>query len=131
MKSTIIANLLMFFAICGCSRDDNPVGISKPAPEEPDASIVVANSKTLQAAALAFAKENRGVFPGTVDADASLAGNVVIDLLPRAQMLENSYTGSRDNPRNYSAFSSGEIGYTVIQLFPNENPCAILINRRT
>jgi hypothetical protein len=113
MKNVLIMLLSAFLAAGGCGRDDSPVNIPKPVPETPDASIVVANCATLQAAVEQFAGENDGVYPENVDADTSLAGNTVIELLP-AGGFENPFTGNPSVPVNGAADSPGEIGYVPV-----------------
>jgi hypothetical protein len=113
MKNVLILLLLAFLAAGGCSRDDSPVSVPKPVPETPDASIVVANCATLQAAVEQFAGENDGVYPGNVDADTSRAGNTVIELLPAGD-FENPFTGIRAAPVNGVAGNPGDVGYAPV-----------------
>jgi hypothetical protein len=115
MKKLLLINLLLLLAICGCSREEDPVDIPKPTPEKPDVSIVVANCRTLQTAVEQFAEENDGVFPGSVDADTSLAGNTVLDLLPESGLLDNPFTKTQTVPLNGAADSSGEVGYEPVR----------------
>ncbi|MFA4947674.1 MAG: hypothetical protein WC674_04080 [Candidatus Krumholzibacteriia bacterium] len=113
MKNVLILLLLANLATGGCSREDNSVNTPTPVPETPDASIVVANCATLQAAVEQFAGENDGVYPENVDADTSLAGNTVIELLPAGD-FENPFTGSPSAPVNGVAGNPGEVGYVPV-----------------
>jgi hypothetical protein len=115
MRNLLIINLLALMTVCACSRDESPVAIPKPAPEKPDVSIVIANCRTLQAAVEQFAQENRGTFPSSVDADTSLAGNTVLNLLPKSGLLDNPFTKTPTVPLNGAADSSGEVGYEPIR----------------
>ena len=113
MKNVLILLLMALSTLCACSRDESPVNIPKHAPETPDASIVVANCDTLKAAVERFASENGGIYPANVDADTSLAGHTVLELLP-AGGLENPFTKSKAAPVNGAADSPGEIGYVPV-----------------
>lgn len=115
MKKPLLVNLLLLLAICACGRDESPVAIPNPVPEKPDVSIVIANCRTLQAAVEQFAEENSGIFPTGVDADTSLAGNTVLDLLPESGLLDNPFTKTQTVPLNGAADSSGEVGYEPVR----------------
>jgi len=113
MKNALLLLLLAIISMGGCGRDGGPVDMSKPDPAAPDASEVVANCAALQAAVEQFARENDGVYPDNVDADTSLAGNTVIELLPEGG-FENPFTGSVSPPVNGAADSPGEVGYIPV-----------------
>lgn len=72
------------------------------------------NCLLLKQAVEAFAAQSGGRYPLDVDTDRTSLGQTVVDLLPRAHPLENSYTGARSNPVNHSASLPGEVGYAVV-----------------
>ncbi len=113
MKNVLILLLLAVIAVGGCGREDSPVNTPTPDPVTPDASIVVANCAVLQAAVEQFAGENDGVYPEDVDADTSLAGHTLIELLPDGG-FENPFTGIPSAPVNGAADSPGEVGYASV-----------------
>ena len=113
MKNALILFLLAILVVGGCGGEDGSVSTPTPDPVTPDASIVVANCAALQAAVEAFAGENDGVYPEDVDADRSVSGHTVLELLPDGD-FENPFTGIPSAPVNGAADSPGEVGYVPV-----------------
>jgi hypothetical protein len=80
----------------------------------PEAAKVRLNCLLLKQAVEESAVQNGGAYPDNVDTDRMPGGRSVVDLLPRAHLLENPYTGKLESPVNHSATRPGEIGYAAI-----------------
>jgi len=106
---------MVVLAVCGCSRDESPVGAPKPLPQGPDESIVVSNCGILRAAVEQFAAENQGIYPNDIDTDSTEAGNTLLDLVPGGQLPENPFTKQPTVPVNGVAVNPGEVGYAPIK----------------
>ncbi len=68
-----------------------------------------------------FAAHNGGAYPEKLDAIGIPGGRSALELMPRAHMLENSFTGMRESPVDHSAIRRGEIGYTAIPAYDPGN----------
>ncbi|MCX5752377.1 MAG: hypothetical protein NTW97_01890, partial [Candidatus Krumholzibacteria bacterium] len=87
----------------------------------PEEARVRLNCLLLKQALEESAAQNEGVYPENVDKDR-LPGGSVVDLLPRAHLLENPYTGTLESPVNHSAGRPGEIGYAAIPEYHSHCP---------
>ncbi len=72
---------------------------------------------TLQLAAEDFAVQNDGVYAGAA-ADVTPSGEVIQDLLPGGNLMENSFTKIASEPAVWAAAAAqpGEIGYAAVLL---------------
>ena len=109
--------VLLFFAVIGC-RDDSPPTIIPPPPPSLD-DQVIANCYTVQEAVEAFAAQNNGVYPPSLDLDTNLVGDTVIDLLPGGVRLENPFTKLRTEPRAGAPANPGQTGYVPAYYGPS------------
>lgn len=110
MKKTIT---LMLFLTCvlttGC-EENNSVECPVQQVEELEA-IVKGNSLSLIEALEAFAGDNEGFYPSSIDSDTTVTGKVLVDYLPLGRRLLNPFTGLRDQPIDTIPSSPGETGY--------------------
>ena len=72
------------------------------------------NCHTVQLAAEDFAVQNDGVYAANVGADATPAGDTIIDMLPNRLQLENPFTKLVSEPVNGIAANPGETAYAPI-----------------
>jgi prepilin-type N-terminal cleavage/methylation domain-containing protein len=77
-------------------------------------AAVKSNCHTVQLAAEDFAVQNLGVYASDVDADATPAGQTIVDMLPGGALLENPFTKTATEPVNNAAAAAGESGYVPI-----------------
>lgn len=110
MKTTIITALTLTLAILIGCEDNSIIESQAPTDQELEA-IVKGNSLTLIEAVEAFANDNNGYYPNSVDSDLSATGKVLIDYLPGGERLTNPFTGLDDQPIDSIPSSPGEIGY--------------------
>ncbi|HEY5133570.1 MAG TPA: hypothetical protein VII85_07800 [Candidatus Krumholzibacteriaceae bacterium] len=82
--------------------------------DSPEELSLRVNCFMLKQSVEAFAAQSGGRYPLDLDTDKTSLGQTVVDLLPRAHPLENSYTGAGSNPVNHSATLPGEIGYALV-----------------
>jgi hypothetical protein len=109
------------YKISGFGDDGKIIGLTNI--ESPEEAPLRLECLVLKNAVEQFAAMSGGRFPEDLDVDATPGGETVLDLLPGGQMLENPYTGIRDNPKNYSASLLGEVGYAVVQSYTGGDPC--------
>ena len=119
----LLTILLLLIAV-SCREDAVDVTVPVGAPQlSPEEAQVIANCEAVRDAAEAFAAENGGRYPNSVDLDQSLAGNTLLDLLPGSTHLVNPFTGDATEPvdgtdsgrrgeTSYAPLSSGT-GYVV------------------
>ncbi len=73
------------------------------------------NCYALMEAVEAYAAGNDGKYPFNILTDENLAGESIIDLMPRSRAPMNPYTGIDDCLVNHTAFSTGQVGYAKIE----------------
>ncbi|MBN2071432.1 MAG: prepilin-type N-terminal cleavage/methylation domain-containing protein [Candidatus Krumholzibacteriota bacterium] len=76
---------------------------------------VKSNCHTVQLAAEDFAVQNDGVYAGAA-ADATPSGEVLQDLLPGGNLMENPFTKVASEPQFAAAATPGQTGYVVVAL---------------
>jgi prepilin-type N-terminal cleavage/methylation domain-containing protein len=77
-------------------------------------ATVKSNCHTVQLAVEDWAIQSGGLYPVTVDGDATPAGETVLDILPSGVPLENPFTRLASEPVNGAAATPGQTGYLVI-----------------
>lgn len=77
-------------------------------------AAVKSNCHTVQLAAEDFAVQADGVYATDVDADATPAGQTILDMLPGATNLENPFTKAATEPVTGTATNAGETAYAPI-----------------
>lgn len=77
---------------------------------------VKSNCHTVQLACEEWSIMSGGIYPLDVDTDATPAGDILIDLLPKNVRLTNPFTKANTEPVNGAAANPGEIGYVPIVL---------------
>ncbi len=107
-RSLLLSILLPLLVISGCREDKSPV--IPPIPLSPEEQTI-ANCYTVQQAAEAFAVQNGGLYPQTVQSDTTLAGDTLKDFLPQGVLLENPFTQARSEPTWGLAQAPGRTGY--------------------
>lgn len=77
-------------------------------------SAVRSNCHTVQLAVEDWAVQNDGVYPATIDGDATPSGDTVIDILPGSVLLINPFSSAASEPINGVAAASGQTGYVPV-----------------
>jgi type IV pilus assembly protein PilA len=77
-------------------------------------AVVKSNCHTVQLAVEDWAVQSDGLYPVTVDGDATPVGETVIDILPQSALLENPFTKNATEPVNGAAATPGQTGYVVV-----------------
>jgi prepilin-type N-terminal cleavage/methylation domain-containing protein len=75
---------------------------------------IKSNCHTVQLACEEWSILSDGTYPLDVDADFTLNGESLIDLLPNGQRLLNPFTKAYSEPVNGAAAQPGEIGYVPV-----------------
>lgn len=77
------------------------------------AANVKQNCHTVQIVAEDYSVVNDGTYAGSTG-DINSAGNSIVDLLPRSQLLVNPWTGNNSEPIDGNAATPGQSGYRPI-----------------
>lgn len=107
----IATSLMIITAIFIISCEDGSLIEPQGFTDQELEAIVKGNSVTLIEAIEAFARDNLGCYPTSVDSDTTTTGRTLIDYLPDSERLINPYTGVKDQPINGIPSSPGAIGY--------------------